>query len=270
MMIYIKQKRIFVKTYEVVSLILLIGYLAMGTLLYVKQRNFLYFPTPDIKTPYTSMMLKNDGESIHIIILNPDNKDAILYFGGNAESMAGSTEYIAGQFPDHTVYLMDYRGYGGSSGEPSEEGLWSDALKLYDTVAGKHQHISVGGRSLGSAIATHLAARRDVYRLALITPFDSIVNVAKDSYPMYPVSLLLEDEYRSIENVKSIRSETFIIYAENDSVIPFIYTKNLIEAFDLKQLKVEMISGRGHNDISSDERYYRLMQEFIGAKHSKE
>lgn len=252
------------KIYETISIVLLIGYIAVGTLLYVKQKSFLYFPTPNIQTQHENMLLKNEGESIHIIVLNPGHKDAILYFGGNAESMAGSAGYIAAQFPQHTVYLMDYRGYGGSSGEPSEKGLYSDALKLYDTVKSKHKRISIGGRSLGTAVATYVAARREIFKLALITPFDSIVNVAKGSYPMYPVSLLLEDTYQSIDNVKNIKAETFIVYAQNDNVIPYTYTKNLIDAFNPKQLKVEMIKGKGHNDISSDERYYRIMQDFIG------
>lgn len=251
------------KIYNIIT-VLFVAYIALGFLLYLKQDTFLYFPTPNTQTPYESMTLKNDGESIHIIVLNPGYKDAILYFGGNAESMAGSAGYIATQFPNHTVYLMDYRGYGASTGEPSEEGLYSDALKLYDTIAPKHQRISIGGRSLGSAIATHVAARRDVYKLALITPFDSIVAVAQGIYPMYPVSFLLRDEYRSIDNIKDITAKTFIVYAQNDRIIPYKHTRKLINAFDPKQVKVVMIEGRGHNDISSDDRYYKLMQDFIG------
>ena len=88
--------------------------------------------------------------------------DAIIYFGGNAESMAQSSDEIARQFPAFTVYLMDYRGYGRSTGEPSEEGLYSDALKLYDTMKSKYESISIGGRSLGSGIAVYVASQRKV------------------------------------------------------------------------------------------------------------
>ena len=140
-----------------ISILLLLGYVGMGIFLYIYQRNFLYFPTAKMNTSYEKMVLKNENESINIIILNKGYKNAILYFGGNAESMAQSSDYIAQQFPEFTVYLMDYRGYGASTGEPTEEGLYSDALKLYDTIQPQHDRISIGGRSLGSGVAIHVA-----------------------------------------------------------------------------------------------------------------
>ncbi|MEA3433585.1 MAG: alpha/beta hydrolase, partial [Campylobacterota bacterium] len=159
---------------------------------------------------------------------------------------------------------MDYRGYGGSTGEPTEEGLYSDALKLYDTIKPKHSRISIGGRSLGSSIATYVAAHREVSKLALITPFDSIVNVANGRYPIYPVSFLLHDKYDSKSRVKNIRAKTFIVMAQNDKIITRERTQQLIDAFDPSQLEVMIIENRGHNDISSDAKYYKIMQDFIG------
>ncbi len=247
-----------------ISILLLFGYVGMGLFLYMNQRDFLYFPTPDVSTPYAEMALQNEGASINVIVLNKGYENAILYFGGNAESMAGSSDYIAQQFPTFTVYLMDYRGYGGSTGEPTENGLYSDALKLYDTIKPKHNRISIGGRSLGSGIATYVAAHREVSKLALITPFDSIVNVAQGRYPLYPVSLLLHDKYDSESRVKKIKAKTFIVMAQNDGIITSEYTQKLIDAFDPVQLKVTVIKNRGHNDISSDARYYKIMQDFIG------
>ena len=212
--------------------------------------------------------MKNDNEKINIIILHPGHTNAILYFGGNAESMGESAEYIAGQFPNFTVYLMDYRGYGFSTGEASEKALYSDVLKLYDEVKGKHQRISIGGRSLGTAIATYVAAHREVSKLALITPFDSIVNIAQGRYPLYPVDYLLDDKYDSLSRVGEISAETFIVMAENDEIVSRERTEKLIEAFRKthtgKTLKVDMILNRGHGDISSDSRYYKMMQDFIG------
>jgi len=252
------------KILKKISILLLIGYIGTGLFLYLNQRSFLYFPTPNISTPYTQMILHNEGESLKIIVLNKGHKNAILYFGGNAESMAQSSDYIAQQFPEFTVYLMNYRGYGGSTGSSSEEGLYSDALKLYDTIKPQHNRISIGGRSLGSGIAVYVAAYREVSKLALITPFDSIVNVAQGMYPIYPVSFLLHDQYDSLSRIKKIRAKTFIIIAQNDRVITSERTQQLIDAFDPAQLKVTMIKNRGHMDISSDARYYKIMQEFIG------
>ncbi len=247
-----------------ISIVMLVGYVGMGLFLYVNQRAFLYHPTPNIQVPYKSMTLKNEGESIHVIVLNEGHENAILYFGGNGESMAKSSDYIAQQFPTFTCYLMDYRGYGSSTGEATEKALYSDALKLYDTIKPKHNRISIGGRSLGSGIATYVASKREVSKLALITPYDSIVNVAQGRYPIYPASLLLKEHYNSVSRVKDIKAKAFIVIAQNDSVIPLESTQKLIEAFKPEQLQVDTIKNRGHNDISSDKRYYKIMQKFIG------
>jgi len=245
-------------------MLLLLGYVGTTLFLYFNQRSLLYFPTPIHPTAHPEMTLKNDGESINFIVLNEGNMDAIIYFGGNAESMALSSDEIARQFPAFTVYLMDYRGYGRSTGDPSEEGLYSDALKLYDTIRSKYETISVGGRSLGSGIAVYVAANRDVSKLALITPYDSILNVAQDMYPLFPVSSLLNDAFNAISMVKDIKAKTLIIMAEKDTVIEKERTHQLIDAFDPVLLDVITIENRGHIDISSDERYYKSMQEFVG------
>ncbi|MCF6243429.1 MAG: lysophospholipase [Sulfurovum sp.] len=248
-----------------ISIVLFLVYVAFGVYLYLNQRHFLYFPTPDGTTKYSNLTLKVDGESINVITLNVGHPNAILYFGGNAESMVGSADYIAKQFPQFTVYLLDYRGYGKSSGVAGEDALYKDALKLYDTIKSKHKRISVGGRSLGSGIATYVAAHREVSKLVLITPFDSIVNVAQGKYPLYPASLLLKERYDSLSRVPMIHAKTLIIFAQNDKVIPRESTQNLIDAFMEKELEVIIIDNRGHIDISSDDKYYKSVQDFIGA-----
>jgi len=239
-------------------------YLVIGMFLYVKQRSFLYHPTPQVTTKYNTLLLENEKEKINIIVLNEGHQNSILYFGGNGESMGESADYIAAQFPNFTVYLMDYRGYGSSSGEASETGLYSDALALYDRIKDKHEKISVGGRSLGSAIAVYVAAHREVSKLALITPFDSIVNIAQERYPIYPVNLLLHDSYDAASQVNKIRAKTFIVIAQNDKVVSRERTQKLIDTFSKDLLYVDIIKNRGHNDISSDNRYYKIMQDFIG------
>lgn len=236
----------------------------MGSFLFFNQHSFLYFPTADLPTKHESFTFSNEGEKIHVIRLNPGYENAILYFGGNAESMAQSSDYIAGQFPEYTVYLLDYRGYGGSTGEASEAGLYSDALKLYDRVRPKHQEIFISGRSLGTGIATYVAVQREVKKLALITPYDSIANVAQGRYPYYPIDLLLNDSYNSLARAKSIQAKVLIVIAEKDRVILREHTQNLIDAFEATQPKVVVIKNRGHNDVSSDKRYYKIMQDFIG------
>jgi esterase/lipase len=252
------------KTIVSIILLLLVIYVLIGLYLYLNQRNFLYFPTENIESSYKNIKFQNDNAKINVIVLNEGCENAILYFGGNAESMSESSDYIAKQFPQFTVYLMDYRGYGDSTGEPSENGLYSDSLKLYDIVKKRHNRISIGGRSLGTAIATYVAAHREVIKLALITPFDSILNVAQEKYSIYPINLLLHDKYNSVSRVKDISAKTLIVIAQNDEVVSRERTQKLINAFPKDILEVETILNRGHNDISSDEKYYKLMQDFIG------
>ena len=243
---------------------LLVGYVGIGAFLYSYQEKILYHPTPNVKIDYPQIVLSSKDVKVVVHVLNEGHKNAILYFGGNAESMAQSADYIAQQFPKFTCYLMDYRGFGSSTGEPSEKALYQDALALYDEVAKKHERISIGGRSLGSGIATYVAAHREVSKLALITPYDSIVSVAQGRYPLYPASLLLKDKYDSLSRAKNIKSETFIVIAQNDKVIPRVHAQRLIDAFQKEQLKVTIIKNRGHMDISDDARYYKIMQDFIG------
>jgi len=117
---------------------------------------------------------------------------------------------------------------------------------------------------LGTGIATYVAVHREVSKLALITPYDSIVSVAQGRYPLYPAELLLKDKYDSLSRAKDIKSQTFIVIAENDKVIPRVHTQRLIEAFKKEQLQVTIIKDRGHMDISDDAGYYKIMQDFIG------
>ncbi|MCB4760392.1 MAG: alpha/beta hydrolase [Sulfurovum sp.] len=243
---------------------LVVGYIGIGVFLYIYQQKLLYHPTPNVKIDYPQMVMHREGAEVVVHVLNGEHKNAILYFGGNRESMAQRADYIAQQFPNFTCYLMDYRGYGESTGEPSQKALYADALVLYDMVIQKHERISISGRSLGTGIATYVAAHRKVSKLALITPYDSIVSVAQERYPIYPASLLLKDKYNSISWVKDIKAKTFIVMAENDRVVTKKHTLRLIKAFKKEQLEVATIKNRGHNDISDDDRYYKVMQGFIG------
>lgn len=93
---------------------------------------------------------------------------------------------------------------------------------------------------------------REVSKLALITPFDSIINVAQEMYPISPISFLLHDAYDSLSRIKEIKAKTLIVIAQKDNVITRERTQHLIDAFDSTKLQVVMIKNRGHIDISSD------------------
>src|SRR5260370_41081884 len=94
-----------------------------------------------------------------------DGSHALIYFGGNAEDVSLNMPSLSAGFPDSAIYLLHYRGYGGSSGRPSEGALFADALTLFDQVHSKHPDVDVVGRSLGSGIAVYVASLRPVTRL---------------------------------------------------------------------------------------------------------
>lgn len=238
-------------------------YITVGVLLFASQRSFLYFPTPGINHNFDEIIFTNEGESIRTIVINEGRERAVLYFGGNGESVASSAPDFAYIFPSHTVYMVNYRGYGGSSGKPEEEGLYSDALYVFDQIRPKHQDVAVIGRSLGSGVATFTASKREIEKLILITPFDSIQNVAQQKFWFYPMSVLLKDKFNSLGRVKKIKAQTLIIIAEYDEVIGIKHTNKLVKAFPTSQLTVDTIKNAGHNTLSADKRYLSLLREFI-------
>lgn len=242
---------------------ILLIYVLVGAVLFFYQRKLIYFPTANIPHNYEQLQLTHENVTLEIIVLNQGKKEAILYFGGNAEAVVYSAEDFLSVFPLQTVYLLNYRGYGGSSGQPSEAGIFADALFLFDKVLDKQAIISVIGRSLGSGVATYLASKRPVEKMALISPFDSITSVAQNIYMIFPVFLMLLDKYDSISRVKEIEAKTIILVAEHDEVIPRKHSQRLIDEFPPEQISVKIIADSGHNDISNKVEYYQHLKDFF-------
>jgi len=240
-----------------------IAYLSFGLFLFIAQDNFLYFPTPKTNNNYKQKIFINEDESIYTTVLNSGNKKAIIYFGGNAEDVDNNANIFTKIFKNHTVYLVKYRGYGNSTGKPREQNLYSDALYIYDSIKFKYKDISIIGRSLGSGIATLLASKREINKLTLITPFDSIKNIAQKQIPFYPISLLLRDKYDSISRVHLIKAPTLILTAQNDKIIDKSYSDNLANKFLPSQLTMKIINNEDHNSILYNTKYFNLIKEFF-------
>ena len=243
-------------------LYILLFYVLIGAVLFFYQRKLIYFPTAKIPHDYEQQQLIHDNITLEVIVLNQGQKEAIIYFGGNAESVVYSAENFLDTFRQ-TVYLLNYRGYCGSSGQPSEKGFFADALFLFDKVLEKQTTISVIGRSLGSGVATYLASKRPVKKMALISPFDSITRVAQNNFMIFPMFLMLLDKYDSISRVKDIKAETFVLIAEHDEVIPRIHSQRLIDKFAAEQITVKIIADSRHNDISEKVEYYQFLKDFF-------
>lgn len=241
------------------------AYLALCGALFLGQRSLLYFPQP--RSPaaggeLVALPLADGppGSRVLVTVRRRPGPKALLYFGGNSEDVAGQLPLLEAAFPEHALYLLHYRGYGGSSGQPSEQGLFADALALYDRVRADHASIEVLGRSLGSGVAVHLAARRPVDRLVLVTPFDSIEAVAARQSPLVPVGLLLRDKYRSWQEAPRVGAPTLLIAAAQDEVIPRANTNALLASFRPGVASLVVLPVRGHNAVEESPGYIPLLR----------
>jgi pimeloyl-ACP methyl ester carboxylesterase len=158
-------------------------------------------------------------------------------------------------FPDRALFLLHYRGYGGSSGKPSEDAIHSDALALFDRVHLEYSDIAVVGRSLGSGVAIRLAGQRPVSSLVLVTPYDSIQELAARQFPYLPIRWLLTDKFESWRYAPAIRVPTLLLAAANDEVIPRSSTERLYGAFSPGVASLKFIPGVDHNTISNSPLY---------------
>ncbi len=239
-------------------------YVGLCLLLYTKQRTLLYYPTPESHTDDAELFrLESAGEMLNIWQANPGKPRAILYFGGNGENVVSTIPSLGKLFPHHTVYFIHYRGYVGSTGSPSEKGFFQDALNVYDQVQANHHGITAIGRSLGSGVAIHLAAHRKLEKLVMVTPFDSIEMLAKESLRLFPISLLLKDKYRSIDLAPGVTTPTLVLIAERDEVIPRSSTDRLVAAFDPVWVDTHVLDGATHNTIGGDLEYLSRLQSFL-------
>ncbi len=248
-------------------LIVVLAYLLPCLGLYFGQRKFLYFPQAAVNLSNLinseAVEFQTDGVEINGWLLNPGKQKALLYYGGNAEQVEYNAEFFQSVLPDYSVYLMPYRGYGNSSGSPSEKALYRDAEYIYDQIKSKYNSIVVMGRSLGSGVATHMAVNRPVDKVVLVTPYDSIENVAKELYWMFPVSVLLKDKYPSWQRAKNIDVPTLILIAENDRVVLPHRSEALAEHFDSSMLTVVRIAGADHGSISLEDAYQQSIVSFL-------
>ena len=243
---------------------LLTAYLLLVLAVYLLQDRLIYHPPPATEHPHATLQLPTGEGTIHAVQLNPQGERVLLYFGGNAEQVAYSAADFLQHLPNTRVLLMQYRGYSGTSGSPSEAALFADALALFDHLQGQTSHpVTVMGRSLGSGIATYVASQREVAQLILVTPFDSLRAVAAKLMPILPVNWLLRDHYDSLSRVDEVGADTLILQARFDEVIPAVHSHTLKQAFTADQIThIELDAG--HNDIDLKPAYFRSIRDFLG------
>jgi len=241
--------------------VVVLVYLALCVILFLYQRDLIYFPQPRSPgTGATTFTLQADGAQLLVTARQRSGPDALLYFGGNAEDVSYSLASLSTGFSGYAIYLLHYRGYGGSSGKPSEAALVADAVLLFDKVRAEHQNIVVVGRSLGSGVAVHLASLRPVARLVLVTPYDSLQQLAAQQFPYFPVRWLLLDKFESSKYAERVTAPTLIVAAEHDEVIPRASTETLYKHFRAGVASLKVVIGTGHNTISESPEYMPLLR----------
>jgi len=193
-----------------------------------------------------------DGEKVIVwhVPAKPGHK-VVLYFPGNGDFLAG----VAGRFKALTsdgtgLVALSYRGYAGSSGSPSEHGLLLDADAAYAFAAARYdaQRIVPWGFSLGTGVATAIAATHPVGKLILEAPYTSILDIAAFRIRIVPVSLLLLDQFRSDQRIAQVSVPLLIMHGEDDPAIPIAFGERLFAlAHEPKQFV--RFPGGGHNDL---------------------
>jgi pimeloyl-ACP methyl ester carboxylesterase len=239
-------------------------YVGLCLYVYAAQRSQIYFPTPETHVPGAQVVrLESHGESLKIWVIPRAGPRALVYFGGNAEDVSWNIEAFSAALPDQSLYLVNYRGYGGSTGRPSQAGLFADALTVYDHVRAQRSEISLMGRSLGSGVAVYVASQRPAHKLVLVTPYDSLVNVARSHFRFLPVGLLLRDRYESARRTRDIKAPVLMVIAEDDEIVPRARSEALSKAFPLEQVRVQVVRGAMHNSLDLSPEYLRGVRTFL-------
>jgi len=204
-------------------------YVGAVALLYVMQRDMLYRPPQTVRTapadaglPAAEEIVLDaaDGEKVIAWHVPPqDGKPIVMFFPGNGDALATRVARLRTLTEDGTGLLaLSYRGYGGSSGHPTEKGLLLDAAAAYAFVAARYpsERIVVWGFSLGTGPAVALAAERPIGKLVLEAPYTSTVDVAAAVVPFVPVRALMKDQFRSDALIGKVTVPLLIMHGERD------------------------------------------------------
>jgi len=242
--------------------VVLAVYLGVALVLYVTQRSLMYFPEKLRTAPAdagfpeaTEVVLDtSDGERLIAWHVPPRaGAPVILYFHGNGGSLRGRVDRYRALTSDGTgLVALSYRGYAGSSGEPTEAGLLLDASAAYDFARSRHldAKLVVWGESLGSGVAVALAADKAVERVVLEAPFLSAADIGAAAYPYVPVRWLMKDQFRSDLRIGRVKAPVLILHGDHDTVVP-IESGERLYALITAPKRFVRFPGSGHEDLSA-------------------
>ena len=260
--------------------LVLVGAIVLGipALAWLVQDHLVFFPQRVVSSDRLPAgvaeleVTATDGTRLRGWIRHASHEPApvVLYFGGNAEEV--SWTLADKRWPrDWAVVAINYRGYGASEGTPGEAALVADALSIYDTVAARPdveaRRIVAFGRSLGTGMATKLAAQRPLAGAILVSPYDSLVEVGRTHYPWLPVSWLLRHRFDVSQDASRVQAPLLAIVAERDSIVPQGRSRALFDAWAGPKRWV-VTPGADHDTVGESAPFWEHVTGFLADRTS--
>lgn len=256
------------------------GYAALLLLVFFAQSHLIYFPQVEREytfTPaqeglaYESVQLTtSDNEILHgwFVPAPSTAKATILFLHGNAGNIAHRRDYLLTFYRlGYNTFIFDYRGYGKSSGSPSEGGTYQDALAAWQYLTEKKAisptHIVLFGESLGGAVAAWLAAKKEPGALVLASVFTSVPDLATELYPFLPVRLLSRFQYSTIDYLKAITCPVLVVHSPQDEIVPFAHGQALFQVAAEPKQFLTLQGGHNVGFIFTRREWAMALDEFI-------
>ena len=261
------------KTSLLLVAFVVILYVCICLYIYSIQDNLLFFPRPMSDAARKTLeqyhdqirditIRQEDGVILKGWMVNetPKHKNVIFFFGWNNQEVS-SMIAEATSWKDWMTVLINYRGYGESEWTPSEQGFYTDAEKIYDTVRPTWK-IIIMWRSIGTGVATYLATTRKTDGVILVTPYDSITSVAEEKYPLLPMRLIAKYTFDSLAKASNIKSRLLSLIASRDTIIPPWHADRLFEKWWWPKQAV-IVEWADHNSIVRYDEYKKEILEFL-------
>lgn len=268
-------------TLKIISYAVISLYVAVNIALYFFQTRLLFHPSKlsksfrfTVPTGTTELFLKTtDGETINALYYAGQRDETILYLHGNAGDLSG-WKFVVDTFAaaGYSILMIDYRGYGKSTGEISEQGIYEDAATAYRFLTTDKQlapgSVIVYGRSLGTGPAVELASTKHVRALVLESPFTSMKKLANEKLPLFFPSLYMRYHFDNITKISKIKVPVVLVHGTADELIPASHSERIYAAVPTRK-KMILVHGAGHNDLGEFAEHQQFIQsglaEFISA-----
>ncbi len=233
-----------------IVVVVVVAYILFGVYLYLHQNAMIYFPVSySLEECEGYEVIDHKGTKM---LYKKNNEHLVVFYHSNAES-ACSSDYIVRVFEElnYSYIVPEYTGYGDTSVKPSKKAILQDVQHVTEFIDSlEYDSLILSGWSLGTGIAAYHRTLQNPDKMVLISAYTSIVDIGKQTYFMYPLKILVRENYKTLEWLKGYDGEMLIIHGEEDTQIPFKLGKQLAEELDANFLPVPDV---GHGDVFTDE-----------------